>query len=145
MAEIIIRSVIGFIVQIAPAAILCLLPFDGRFRVSTKRAWMEAGALVVAGLVPFLLVAAGAYFVPQSAVAEARSILQNLVFLVTVAALFILYVRVVRAEVSHVRSVSATEITLDNGSTLPVSRRRLADLHEALDRAPHDAAREVRA
>lgn len=101
MAEIIIRSVIGFIVQIAPAAVLCLLPFDGRFRVSTKRAWMEAGALVVAGLVPFLLIATGAHFAPQSAVAEARSILQNLVFLVTVAALFILYVRVVRAEVSH--------------------------------------------
>ena len=145
MAEIIVRNIVGFIVQIAPAAILCLLPFDGRFRVSTKRAWLAAGAIVVAGLAPLLLIAACAYFAPQSAVAGARSLLQNLVFLVTVAALFTLYVRVVRAEASHVRSASAAEITLDNGSTLPVSRRRLADLREALGRAPHDAAGEVRA
>ncbi len=101
MAEIIVRNIVGFIVQIAPAAILCLLPFDGRFRVSTKRAWLAAGAIVVAGLAPFLLIAACAHFAPQSAVAGARSLLQNLVFLVTVAALFTLYVRVVRAEASH--------------------------------------------
>ena len=53
--------------------------------------------------------------------------------------------RSIVVNLEHVRSVSAAEITLDNGSTLPVSRRRLADLREALDRARHDAAREVRA
>ena len=53
--------------------------------------------------------------------------------------------RSIVVNLEHVRSVSAAEITLDNGSTLPVSRRRLADLREALGRAPHDAAGEVRA
>ena len=101
MTEIIIRNIIGFFVQIAPAAALCLMPFEGRFRCGTRRAWLTAAAIVAIGLVPFLAVAVSPLVVPGGAPFEIYNPLQNLVFLATVAALFVLYVRVVDAEAAH--------------------------------------------
>lgn len=101
MAEIIVRNVIGFLVQIVPAAALCLMPFNGRFRCGARRAWLMASLVVAIGLVPFLLVAASPLIVPGGVPFEVYNPLQNLVFLVTVSALFMLYLRVVDAETAH--------------------------------------------
>lgn len=101
MAEIIVRNVIGFLVQVVPAAALCLMPFNGRFRCGARRAWLMASLVVAIGLVPFLLVAASPLIVPGGVPFEVYNPLQNLVFLVTVSALFMLYLRVVDAETAH--------------------------------------------
>lgn len=101
MAEIVIRNIVGFLVQIAPAAALCLMPFDGRFRCGARRAWLMAGAIMAVGLVPFLVVALMPLIVPGGVPFEVYNPLQNLVFLATVGALFVLYVRVVDAKGAH--------------------------------------------
>ena len=102
MTAVVVRNIVGFVVQVAPAAAaLCLMPFDGRFRCGTRRAWLAAGAIVAVGLVPFLAVALMPLAVPDGAPFEVYNPLQNLVFLATVAALFVLYVRVVDARAAH--------------------------------------------
>ena len=101
MAEIVIRNIVGFLVQIAPAAALCLIPFDGRFRCGARRAWLMAGAIMAVGLVPFLAVALMPLIVPGGAPFEVYNPLQNIVFLATVGALFALYIRVVDARAAH--------------------------------------------
>lgn len=101
MAEIVIRNIVGFFVQIAPAAVLCLIPFDSRFRCGARRAWLMAGAIMVVGLVPFLAVALMPLIVTGGASFEMYKPLQNIVFLATVGALFALYIRVVDARASH--------------------------------------------
>ena len=101
MAEIVIRNIVGFLVQIAPAAALCLMPFDGRFRYGARRAWLMAGTIMAVGLVPFLTVALMPLIVSDGAPNEMYNPLQNLVFLATVGALFALYVRVVDAKGAH--------------------------------------------
>lgn len=65
------------------------------------RAWLMASLVVAIGLVPFLLVAASPLIVPGGVPFEVYNPLQNLVFLVTVSALFMLYLRVVDAETAH--------------------------------------------
>lgn len=60
-----------------------------------------ASLVVAIGLVPFLLVAVSPLIVPGGVPFEVYNPLQNLVFLVTVSALFMLYLRVVDAETAH--------------------------------------------
>lgn len=38
MTDVFIRNTIGLLVQIVPCAVLCLLPFEGRFRAGARRA-----------------------------------------------------------------------------------------------------------
>lgn len=97
MGGVIVRNIIGYLVQILPCALLCLLPFRSRFRTSARRAWLAAAGILAVGLVPFLVIAVFPLVVPGGAPGEIYNPLQNLVFLSVVGALFILYVRVVDA------------------------------------------------
>lgn len=89
-----LRNVAGLLVQIVPCATLCFLPFVDRIAVGRRRmAAAIAGVLVVA-LVPF--VAVGSLELPAP-LAPWRYVLQNVVFLATLAVLLGLYVRGVDA------------------------------------------------
>ena len=101
MTEVFIRNIIGLLAQIVPCATLCLVPFRGRLRTGTRRAWLKAGAIVAVGLVPFLLVATMP--VPDATYfwVLVRKTCQNLVFLAIVVALLVLYAREVDADRSH--------------------------------------------
>lgn len=91
------RNIIGFLVQVAPCAVLCLMPFGRRFRGGARRAWGLAALIVAVGLIPFLAVAVMPIVVPDAAPNEIYNPLQNIVFLAVIAALFVLYLRVVEA------------------------------------------------
>ncbi len=54
---VLLRNIIGFLVQMAPCALLCLIPFGNRFRGGARRAWGLSALIVAVGLVPFLAVA----------------------------------------------------------------------------------------
>ena len=94
---VLLRNIIGFLVQMAPCALPCLIPFGNRFRGGARRAWGLAALIVAVGLVPFLAVAVMPFVVSDGAPGEIYNPLQNLVFIGTVAALFVLYQRVVEA------------------------------------------------
>ena len=85
----------------APCAVLCLMPFEHRFRAGGRRAWARAAAIIAAGLVVFLAVVASPFVVPGGVPYEVYNPLQNVVFLATVAALFVLYLREVEAPAAH--------------------------------------------
>ena len=95
---IVFRNIVGFLVQIVPCAALCLIPFRGRLCGGTGRAWAMAFGIMAAGLVPFIALVV--WPAPDS-FASARTFWQNMVFLLTLAALFVLYVRVVDADTAH--------------------------------------------
>ena len=101
MTDVFIRNTIGLLVQIVPCAVLCLLPFEGRFRAGARRAWLRAAAIIALELVPFLLVAT----LEPPAMAQdwvsTRKTLQNLAFLAIVAALLALHAHEVDAERAH--------------------------------------------
>lgn len=97
MEAIVARSIIGYLVQILPCAVLCLLPFRGRFRTSTRRAWLAAAGIMAAGLALFIGVLVGFYVASGGEPSETLKTLQNLIFLADVGALFALYIRVVDA------------------------------------------------
>ena len=97
MAEVLVRNIVGFLVQVAPCALLCLVPFGGRFCGGARRAWARAALICAVGLVPFLAVAVMPLVVPGAAPNEIYNPLQNLVFLAVIAALFALYLRVAEA------------------------------------------------
>lgn len=95
---IVFRNIVGFLTQILPCAALCLIPFRGRLRGGTGRAWALALGIMAAGLVPFIALVlwpAPVSFGPT------RMFWQNVVFLLTLAVLFVLYVRMVDADTSH--------------------------------------------
>lgn len=97
MVELLLRNIIGFLVQVVPCALLCLMPFEGRFRTSAPRAWGMAAGIIAVGLIPFLFVATMPLLMGDNALGDFRNPLQNLVFIITVGALFVLYRRVVDA------------------------------------------------
>lgn len=97
MAELLLRNIIGYLVQLVPCAVLCLMPFGGRFRTGARRACGMAAGIIAAGLVPFLAAAVAPLALGDGSPGELYGSIQNLVFLLTVAALFALYLRVVEA------------------------------------------------
>lgn len=97
MEGVLARNVVGFLVQVVPCAVLCLMPFGSRFVCGARHAWARAAAIVAAGLAVFLAVAALPFVVLGGVPFEVYNPLQNLVFLGTVAGLFVLYLREVDA------------------------------------------------
>ena len=97
MAGVLLRNVVGFLVQMVPCAVLCLMPFGNRFVCGARHAWARAAAIVAAGLVAFLGVVALPFVVPGGVPFEVYNPLQNVVFIATAAGLFVLYLREVDA------------------------------------------------
>ncbi len=97
MTGVLIRNVVGFLVQMVPCAALCLMPFGDRFVCGARHAWARAAAIIAAGLVVFLGVVASPFVVPGGVPFKVYNPLQNVVFLGTAAGLFVLYLREVDA------------------------------------------------
>lgn len=93
MFAIVLRNVIGYAIQILPCAVLCLAPFTDKL-LARNRSIALAAAILLIGLVPFLLVACGP--LPEG-LADLRLLMQNLVFLAVVGCLLALYLRAVDA------------------------------------------------
>lgn len=88
-----LRQIIGFLVQIVPCAILCLMPFAGRYAHGKRRAFAEAAIAVAVPLVPFTALA----FVPfPEGASDYRILAQNCLFILSLAGLLAAYVRNVR-------------------------------------------------
>lgn len=51
MEGVLARNVVGFLVQVVPCAVLCLIPFGSRFVCGARHAWARAAAIVAARLV----------------------------------------------------------------------------------------------
>lgn len=101
MTEVLVRNIVGLLVQIVPCAVLCLLPFGGRFRTGARRALLGAATIMAVGIIPFLLIATWNSPSAMQDLVAMRKTLQNLVFLTIVAALLILHAHEVDAEPSH--------------------------------------------
>lgn len=84
----VLRQIAGFLLQIAPCEILCLVPFFYQFKRSGRGVAVATTCTIVAVLVPFTSLAV----LPlPDGVAEYRLLLQNILFLVSLAALFGLF------------------------------------------------------
>lgn len=89
-----LRFFVGFLVQMVPCAVLCALPFSDCYRGVRSRVYALVACVVVASDVVFTAAAVG----PLSRMSEAASGgWQNLLFLISVAALFAIFVRAVDA------------------------------------------------
>lgn len=84
MAEVALRSVIGFLVQVFPCAALCVVPFTHRLDLPLRRLVTILGIAIAAALVPFTYFAAGPLPGPFE---PWRLTVQNIVFTVLVCAL----------------------------------------------------------
>lgn len=84
MAEVALRSVIGFLVQVFPCAALCVVPFTHRLDLPLRRLVTILGIAIAAALVPFTYFAAGPLPGPLE---PWRLTVQNIVFTVLVCAL----------------------------------------------------------
>lgn len=93
VVQLALRSIAGFLVQIVPCAVLCLMPSVGRLRCG-RRAYALAAVICAAMLVPFV---AASTMLLGDEFYHKRLFAQNAVFLATVAALGALYVRRVDA------------------------------------------------
>lgn len=94
MEHIALNNAIGYLVQVAPCAALCFLPFTRRLRESPRHVYpMIAAAVLVAG-VPY--VTFGAMPLPD-AIDPWRITIQNVILLAAIAVLLALYARQVDA------------------------------------------------
>ena len=107
MTDILIRNAIGFLVQTAPYAVLCLAPFTNRLRRPLPRVARRIAAAIACGLPIFLLFAVNPFVG-----AEARLILLNVPFLAEVGCLFAIFSREVDAPGSHKAFVLSIVATL---------------------------------
>lgn len=84
MAAVILRNIIGFLVQLLPCAALCVVPFTRRLDLPLRRLVAMLGVAICVALVPFVYIAAG----PLPGFLDPwRITVQNVVFIALVCAL----------------------------------------------------------
>lgn len=95
MLEVAVRNVAGFLVQLAPCAVLCFLPFSGSLRRPTAHVYGGVAVTLAVALVPY--VAASVWPIDPS-LGTLRFLLQDAVFYATLAVLGVIYARGVRSD-----------------------------------------------
>ena len=98
VAAVVLRNIIGFLVQVLPCAVLCVIPFTRRLDLPLRQLVAMLGTAIFVALVPFAYVAAG----PLPDVLDPwRLTVQNVVFLALVCALVAMLFSHVDASVSQ--------------------------------------------
>ena len=87
MGVVALRYALGYLLQVVPCAVLCLLPFAHALKRSLKRTVLDAAVAVVVACVAFVVISL-AIFDPY---ADMRAVLSNLLFLATLAVLLPLF------------------------------------------------------
>lgn len=93
MAGVAVRYALGYLIQVAPCAALCLLPFADALRVSPKRTAVHACVALAASCAVFVIVCLSVF----DSYEDARIMMGNLLFLVLLSALLPLFWREVTA------------------------------------------------
>lgn len=87
MGVVALRYTLGYLLQVVPCAVLCLLPFAHTLKRSLKRTVADAAAAIAVACVAFVVISL-AIFDPCM---DMRAVLSNLLFLATLAVLLPLF------------------------------------------------------
>lgn len=87
------RYAVGYLLQVLPCALVCLLPFASMMKTSFKHVLLRAALAIALSCVVFVLVSLTVF----EGFVESRVALSNLLFIALLAVLFVLFWREVKA------------------------------------------------